>query len=140
MSRSGYSDELGQWDLIKWRGQVASAIRGKRGQTFLRDLLAALDAMPQKQLVAHVLQDAGGGVCALGSIGAARSIDLSVIDPEDDAHHGPLAVTFDIAHQLVQEVEYMNDEGMYRETPEARWQRMREWVAAHLNDFPRPHE
>jgi len=32
------------WDYICWRGAVASALRGKRGQSFLRDLLAAVDA------------------------------------------------------------------------------------------------
>ena len=31
MSRSGYEDGLEMWDLIRWRGAVASAIRGKRG-------------------------------------------------------------------------------------------------------------
>jgi hypothetical protein len=46
MSRSGYSDDHSEWDLIRWRGAVASAIRGKRGQAFLRELLVALDAMP----------------------------------------------------------------------------------------------
>lgn len=45
MSRSGYSEELDQWDLIRWRGQVASAIRGKRGQAFLRAMLAALSLL-----------------------------------------------------------------------------------------------
>lgn len=55
MSRSGYSDDIDNWDLIKWRGQVASAIRGKRGQLFLRELLAALDALPNAhQLVQEI--------------------------------------------------------------------------------------
>ena len=39
MSRSGYCDELEQSELAMWRGQVASAIRGKRGQAFLVELL-----------------------------------------------------------------------------------------------------
>jgi hypothetical protein len=37
MSRSGYSDDLENWSLIRWRGAVASAIRGRRGQAFLRE-------------------------------------------------------------------------------------------------------
>ena len=57
MSRSGYSDDLETWQLIKWRGQVMSAIRGKRGQKFLRELLAALDAMPKKILITEDLID-----------------------------------------------------------------------------------
>lgn len=32
MSRCGYSDDYDQWALIRWRGAVESAIRGKRGQ------------------------------------------------------------------------------------------------------------
>jgi len=47
MSRSGYSDDCDdQWSLICWRGAVKSAIRGKRGQAFLKEMLAALDALP----------------------------------------------------------------------------------------------
>ena len=42
MSRSGYSDSLENWDLIRWRGQVASAIRGKRGQQLLKELADAM--------------------------------------------------------------------------------------------------
>ena len=48
MSRSGYSDDIDDnWAHIMWRGRVASSIRGKRGQAMLRELLAALDAMPE---------------------------------------------------------------------------------------------
>lgn len=44
MSRHGYSDDCHD-DILsfgQWRGQVASAIRGKRGQAFLKELIAAL--------------------------------------------------------------------------------------------------
>ena len=35
MSRSGYIDDMDDtWQFIKWRGQVASAIRGARGQGY----------------------------------------------------------------------------------------------------------
>lgn len=67
MSRSGYNDDIDNWALIKWRGQVASAIRGKRGQKMLRDLLAALDAMPEKSLIVHELEsESGEGLHAWG--------------------------------------------------------------------------
>lgn len=82
MSRSGYSTDLDDWDLIRWRGQVASAIRGKRGQKFLVDLLAALDALPQKSLIVDELQEEGQ-VCAIGALGLSRGLDMSKIDPED---------------------------------------------------------
>lgn len=131
MSRSGYSDDIDRWELIKWRGQVASTIRGKRGQAFLRELLAALDAMPDKKLIAGDLRR-DGEVCAIGSLGAARGIDLEALDPHD---HETIASAFGIAHQLVQEIEYMNDEGTWkRDSPQSRWCRMRAWVRQQLKD------
>ena len=63
MSRSGYTDyddsDFANWNHIRWRGQVASATRGKRGQQFFRDLIAALDAMPTKVLITDDLYRAG---------------------------------------------------------------------------------
>ena len=66
MSRSGYSDDCDTWPLICWRGAVASALRGKRGQQFLIELRDALDAMPEKRLIAEQLQDGTGCHCTLG--------------------------------------------------------------------------
>jgi hypothetical protein len=133
MSRSGYSEDLEHWDLIRWRGQVVSATRGARGQKLLSDMLAALDAMPEKALVASELETPEGNVCALGALGKARGIDMSRIDAEE-----PVAVAeaFNCAHQLAQEIVYHNDEGWYGETPEQRWVRMRKWVAAQIRTVP----
>src|SRR6185295_11408998 len=82
LSRSGYSDDGERWDLIRYRGAVASAIRGARGQTFLKEILAALDAMPEKKLIANELEE-DGQVCALGALGKARGLDMAGIDPEN---------------------------------------------------------
>jgi hypothetical protein len=41
---------------IRWQGVVKSAIRGKKGQAFLKELLSALDAMPEKKLIAEELE------------------------------------------------------------------------------------
>ena len=106
MSRSGYSDNCCGPELAMYRGQVASAIRGKRGQAFLRDLVDALDALPEKKLIAHELQTAQG-VCAIGCVGVKRGVDMHGIDPEN---HYRLSKTFDIACQLVAEVEFVNDD------------------------------
>ena len=83
MSRSGYSEDCENWDLVRWRGAVQSAIRGARGQKFLRELVAALDALPEKKLIAHELKDENGAVCALGSVAVARGLDVSGVDFED---------------------------------------------------------
>ncbi len=143
MSRSGYVDgcDLDYWDMIKWRGQVVSAIRGKRGQKLLTDLLAALDAMPEKALITHELETENGEVCALGALGKARGIDMQKLDPEEPES---VAAAFDIAPQLAQEIVYMNDEYLDRKwdeatkkyadyTPEERWKSMRAWVASKIN-------
>lgn len=124
MSRSGYSDDCDNVEL--WRGSVLRATRGRRGQKFFRDLLDALEALPEKVLIVEELIQDNGDVCAIGSLGKARGIDMSKIDPED---YDRVAETFDIAHCLAQEVAYMNDEyGERNETPEKRWVRMHAWV------------
>ena len=123
MSRSGYSDDHDQWALIKYRGQVASAIRGKRGQKMLRDLRDALEAMPQRRLIAGELE-ADGEVCALGALGRARGIDMSKLDAHDRDEVG---AALDIAQQLAGEAVYLNDEANYG-TPEERWEYMHRWV------------
>jgi hypothetical protein len=134
MSRSGYSDDCE--NVAMWRGQVASAIRGKRGQTMLRDLVAALDAMPVKALVAGDLVTDDGCVCALGALGQKRGVNLDSLDTYD---YDELGKAFDIAHQLAQEVMYENDEGggwRGRETPEERWARVRNWAAKQIRVTP----
>lgn len=126
MSRHGYSDNCD--NLAMWRGVIASATRGKRGQAFFRALLGALDAMPEKRLVLGELQDAEGSVCALGCLGKARGVDLKSVDTED---WGKLGELFDIAPQLAQEVMFMNDEGGAR-AAENRWRLVRDWVARQI--------
>lgn len=128
MSRCGYSEDLDPLDLGRWRAQVASALRGKRGQRFIRELIAALDALPQKRLVKNALES-GGEVCALGALGRARGVDLSALETTD---YERLGSTFDIAHQLAQEVMFENDEGLYIATPEERWRWVRDWADRQL--------
>ncbi len=140
MSRSGYSDSLDNSALFVWRGIIASATRGKRGQRFFRELVTALDAMPVKALVAGELQTTDGEVCALGALGRHKGVDIGTVDTYD---HDALGAAFDIASQLSQEVMYENDDGcLYfqdpsdgqwkRETPEHRWKRVRAWAEAQI--------
>lgn len=161
MSRSGYIEDDGDDPLMmgRWRGMVASALRGKRGQAFLRDLAANLDAMPEKALIAQQLR-VDGEFCTLGVIGAARGIDLDRLDPED---YDGVAAAFGIAPCMAQEIVFENDEAfdeyewvdveicgpMLPYPPEwgghkrsvrvmvpnaatKRWQHMRTWVASQI--------
>lgn len=141
MSRSGYSDDCDdQWSLIRWRGAVASAIRGARGQAFLREALAALDALPEPILIPNALK-VEGGVCFLGAVGEARATTLEGFereDDDDDFDQEGIARLFGIPHALACEIMWANDEcGPYDETPRARWERMRRWVISNLKgDLP----
>lgn len=145
MSRSGYTDEEAEpGQFAMWRGQVANAIRGKRGQQFFRDLVAALDAMPIKRLIQGALEAPDsvcaaatyqGGAdpmltpCAMGAVGQRRGIDMAWFDPEtaeddpDWVNHR-LSDDFDIAYQLAAEVQWQNDEasiGVRVDDPSTRW-------------------
>lgn len=129
MSRSGYTDDCDGWELIKWRGAVASAIRGRRGQSFLREMLTALDSLESKTLIRDELIE-DGAVCAIGAVGKSRGLPMENIDPED---REAVATAFEIPHALACEVMYMNDEwGPYQEAPEARFARMRQWITEKL--------
>jgi hypothetical protein len=157
MSRSGYSEDCDGWALIRWRGAVTQAIRGKRGQAMLRELLTALDAMPDKRLVADSLVSPEGEFCTLGALGRLRGVNMESIDVED---RQAVARAFDVAEALAAEVMYLNDEAVVddwtylnfevfgpvrpwerhvqlRRVPnersaQLRWEYMRKWVANQL--------
>lgn len=160
MSRSGYSDDYGDDDPLamgRWRGAVNSAIRGKRGQAALREILAALDAMPSKWLAAESLVTEEGEFCTLGVLGAKRGIPLETLDPEDPE---AVAEAFGIAPALVREIVYLNDEHVdeyewvevegppnrfygrhqpsarvhIKDAGERRWKYMRGWVASQITE------
>lgn len=113
MSRAGYSDDVeDQWALIRWRGAVASSIRGKRGQAFLRELAEAMDAMPEKRLIANA-GEIEGEFCTLGVVASKRGCDMEDLnalmeDGEGDAVAGVLGV----AGPLAREIMFENDEAV----------------------------
>lgn len=138
MSRSGYSDDYddeGTGGL--WRGAVKRATEGRRGQVLLRDLLEALDAMPEKRLYRGNFATAEGQYCTLGVLGAKRGTKMDDLGSEEDydCDTGLVGKRFGIARALAAEIMYENDEGAAyweKETPEKRWQRIRAWVASQL--------
>lgn len=130
MSRSGYSDDCGGRELNLWRGAVNAAIKGKRGQVFLREALAALDAIPDKRLITDSLHEPSSGCfCTLGAVGAARGMDLS---PLEYSEREGIAKAFGISEALAAEIMFENDSDFdfwKKTTPEQRWERMRAWVS-----------
>lgn len=112
MSRSGYNDDCeDNWAHICWRGAVSSAIRGGRGQAMLKELVDALDALPDRRLTAGSLETEDGEFCALGALGRARNLDMATIDPED---REAVALAFGVSEALAAEVMYLNDEAVSR--------------------------
>lgn len=163
MSRHGYIEFDGDDPLAegRWRGALKSAMRGRRGQDFFRELIAALDALPEKALATNSFTR-GGEICALGAVAVKRGIDVSEFEPgegedswDNDVEHDKVAAAFGIAESLAREVMYENDEGDHwhwaddgsicegihhgvtrevrrHDTPQERWQRMRAWAAGQL--------
>jgi hypothetical protein len=137
MSRSGYSDDCTSNSLNVWRGAVASALRGKRGQSFLREFIETLDAMPVKELAAHSFQDEDGKVCALGSVCVARGVPMTgFIDGMEEMDRDKVGSALNIAPAMAAEIVWMNDEGTHwrcdDESGAARWKRMRAWAVENL--------
>ena len=136
MNRSGYSDnhEAPDGEYFLWRHAVQRSIDGKRGQYMLRDLLAALDAMPNKVLAAESLITEDGEFCALGALGHSRGMDMKPLDPEN---WRSVAEAFGVAPALIREIAYMNDEqGGYSTAVRSdgdRWRYMRRWVSMQIN-------
>lgn len=124
MSRHGYSQDgdCDDFSWIRWKGTITRAIRGKRGQDLLRRIVSALDAMPDKRLLASTFVEADGGCCTLGAVAKVEGIDLSDIDPDDCGDLGDsgtvhdLAKRFRVSTSLAREVMYVNDEHI--STPE----------------------
>lgn len=132
---------------------VQRAIRGKRGQAFLRELAGTLDAMPDKRLVHGSF--AGSGVCTLGAVGQERGLDMSDLeriaeaisndgyDYDEPGHpvidlNDAAAAAFGLARSMVAEIMWLNDAGgKTDEAPEERWRRMRWWVAGQIKDGDR---
>lgn len=157
MSRSGYNEDGDgdNWAFICYRGAVTSAIKGKRGQAMLREIIDRLDGMSVKELISSELEQEGS-FCTLGVVGQARGMDMTKLDAYDpDA----VAATFGIAPALAREIVYENDEVIddhkwemvevfgplrqwearsqlvrmtYPDGGARRWEHMRKWAADNL--------
>lgn len=113
MSRSGYTEDID--DVLaygRWRAAVLSATRGRRGQVLLKQLVDALDEMPDKRLYPGSFATAEGEFCALGALAAARGIKTDDLGDEEDCDPREVGDRFDIARALAAEIMFMNDEAI----------------------------
>lgn len=84
--RINYTDEEdrpGQFEL--WQANCRRSLQGKTGQQELRELEAALAALPVKRLIHGALEDEHGGVCAIAAYAKHKGHDISKADPEDES-------------------------------------------------------
>jgi hypothetical protein len=163
MSRSGLYESDDIDDMLqygRWRGAVASAMRGKRGQAALREIAAAMDAMPEKTLTANELE-ADGEFCTVGVLMHARGLDRKTFDIDD---YDAIAAALGVNAKIVQEIEFANDQSYqprhwvevegppaprhgwwspgetveaYVDNPEAGahlWQSMREFIGSRITE------
>lgn len=127
-----------------WWHSFRRAINSDRGQKALREIEAALLALPTKRLIADELANARGDVCAVGAVAAQRQVEhgqprgdavrvlsKSVFDGEDTVEYARdmLGMAKTIARELVEE----NDRELWgwtvaHELPEARYERVLAWV------------
>ena len=140
---------------------VDQALKGKKGQKFLRELEAALIALPQKRLIAGVLARSKvegakfcGDVCALGAVALKRAVDAGTPreialqelalfagtgDEEEDGYSAWQMIEesshlLKISMPLGYNVVDFNDEGGPGgfETPEHRYDRVLRWAQTRL--------
>jgi len=69
----------------RWEARLMSAYNGKRGQRILRDLEAALLAMPEKRLIAGHLSTPNGDCCTVGLYCAAKQAEANGTDVHTEA-------------------------------------------------------
>jgi hypothetical protein len=156
--RLNYADEEdrpGQFAL--WDANVRRSLKGKAGQKALRELRDALLALPEKRLIANLLTDDRGDVCAVGAYAKAKGLDISKFDREDESDDVGVAAGMprlvawsvvaqnDIHNDVVWEVAYGPERryhGAYKGgvalirdmTPEERYERVLAWVRTQLGE------
>jgi len=137
MSRLYYDED---WDYSGLQqGWLRSAVRGKRGQSFLRELVAALDALPTPELSAGALEDEQSGCCcAFGAVRRLRgpeNVKICFHPEEEDVSPCDLAEPFGVSSTLAWAVVQVNEDMAESNTERARrrrWADVRAWAVRHL--------
>jgi len=159
--RIGYSEDEdypGQFEL--WQANCRRSLQGKAGQAALRELEAALLALPEKRLIAHKMIDADGEVCAIGALAKHKGRDL-LAEPnlyedgefEGDGEMEEIGMELGMPRLVAWKVVCRNDieiDGHYETlpgparwygdrpqayvpvTPEERYEQMLAWVRAQI--------
>lgn len=152
MSRVSYDNDYNYDPLAaaRWDRNSRAVFVSKRGQAILRDLEAALLALPEKRLVEDTFWDTEFieeaesvrlNACVLGAYARYKGLkatELSGLNPfwdepidaneTADAISQMTPMTFTMAWNLVEQ----NDEYFGNYTPEQRYDAMLDWIRSHL--------
>ncbi len=132
--RIDYSDDetfAGQFEL--WQANCRRSLRGRKGQSALRDLEAALLTLPEKRLIRDVLVDDDGGMCAVGCYAKHKGLDLAKFDPECESDR--VGIQAGMPRLVAWKVVALNDIELgtpFDLTPEERYERVLAWVREQL--------
>jgi hypothetical protein len=151
MSRFEYDDYDSTITQEMWQHNVDLALRGRKGQKALRELLLALDAVPGHRLIRdYLVNPEQGEACAVGAWLAYKRIASGQTTDWNDTlralyqQYGETEgwETGDIGRRelrvtgtLAQHIAYRNDD-YYRSatTPEQLWQATYDWVRSQIVD------
>jgi hypothetical protein len=155
MTRISYSEEepwQGAFELF--RANTDRQLAGRKGQATLRELEAALLALPEKRLISNAIA-CGDEVCAVGALLVARRVAKGEdrdevlaryqrVEPEDDewgdydAYDGyedpteTIAAAEGVPRLVAWRLAELNDMLLEDCTPEERYTRVLDWVRSHL--------
>lgn len=146
MTRITYYDD-GDVDSIlaygRWERNSQATVRSKRGQASLRELEAALLALPEPRLYADTfcttLDDGTVQACVLGALALHRGLDVpdyfdDELNADDQARWAAnhLGLTYTLAWNLIER----NDEMYAKATPDERFTMMLGWIRDQLSEHP----
>lgn len=155
--RINYSDEEDQpGQFALWNANCRRSIKGRAGQRELRQLEAALLALPEKRLIHGALTNGEGGVCAIACYAKHKGIELSKFDPDDESDE--VGIAAGMPRLVAWQVVALNDihlnkvwerahgpiqrgHGVYQGgiplirdmTPEERYEKVLAWVRTQLS-------
>jgi hypothetical protein len=148
MSRINYcDDEDFQNQAFLWEANQERSIKGRKGQAALRELEAALLALPEKQLIADELENAEGQVCAVGALARFKGKENPMVGDSFGSEEDNLTinedkierVTVDFAQELgvprmvAIAIVHENDDEWKPVTPEQRYRRVLGWTQRQLS-------
>ena len=140
--RVGYSedeDSVGRFNL--WQANCRRSRQGKKGQVALRELEAALLAMPDKRIQKDVFVELSGEACAIGALmmhklvsaGVPREqaiVECAALEPLDTEEHG---VRIGLPRLVAWSVAVENDDEWKNRTAEDRYLHVLAWVRRELS-------